>query len=317
MLPVDSGRVWLGVLAIVVGVPACKESAKERATRAVSGGNFWPEAPKPTKPEGPRAFAYKPENLTGFTLVGDGGTPAGSEANLDFKMTMNIALAPGKTPRERDASIENLDMTMNVMSQKIVMRLDRDEMFVEQNGDPVHLKRGEDGPLDVAGMTDKPFTTFRFSDANEVRLQAIEGHPLNELGGTGDMLDNALLLFPDLPQGPVSVGHKWTVKRKTPVGGTNAFVDVTYDYEYAGDSACPSGKPACSLFTFSAASSDVDVTSEGIAMRASYGFAGKVFFDHERGGVDESRVRMDLDATAKQQGVKLKIAATFVIKPKP
>lgn len=301
------------VLALVaLGSGGCKDSAKQRATEAVQAPTFWPEAPKPTKPAGTRAFAYKPENITGFSMNAEGGTPAGSEARLDFKMTLNVRLGAGKTPRERDASIENLELTADMMNQRMKMRLDKNEMFVEQNGDPVSFKRGDQGPLDVAGMTDKPLTTFVFDDKNEVHLRAIDDHPLNTLGGAGDMLDSALLLYPDLPKQPVAAGYKWTVTRRTPVGATGSHVDVTYDYEYSGDSACPSGAATCSLFTFSAASKDVAVQSEGVAMTASYGFAGKVFFDHERGTVDESRVRMNLDAKA--QGMALPIAATFIVK---
>ena len=302
------------IIVLVAGVPACKKSAKERAVKAVSADDFWPDAPKPTKPSGTRAFQYKPENITGFSLGATGGTPATATAKIDFDMTLDIKLAAGKTPRERDASIEKLDMTMNVMSQRIKMRLDRNEMFVEQNGDPVSIKRGDSGPLDIAAMTDKPFTTFRFDENNEVHLDTIEGHAFNELGGSGDMLDNALLLYPDLPKQAVGAGHKWTVKRRTRVGATSTFVDVTYDYEYLGDSACPSGAKTCSLFKLSAASENVDVKHEGVSMKAAYGFAGKVFFDYERGAVDESRVRMDLDAKADK--LELAIGATFIVKPR-
>ena len=302
----------LGLVVLASG--GCKDSAKKRATEAVQAPAFWPEAPKPTKPVGTRTFAYKPENISGFSMTATGGTPAASEAKLDFTMTLDIRLGAGKTPRERDASIEKLELTANMMSQRMTMRLDKDEMFVEQNGDPVRIKRGDDGPIDVAGMTDKPFTSFVFDEKNEVHMRAIADHPLNTLGGAGDMLDSALLLYPDLPTQPVAAGYKWTVKRRTPVGATGSHVDVTYDYEYSGDSACPSGAATCSLFTFSAASKDVAVQSEGVAMTASYGFAGKVFFDHDRGTVDESRVRMNLDAKA--QGMNLPIAATFIVKPR-
>jgi hypothetical protein len=302
------------VLALVgLAVGGCKDSAKKRATEAVQAPTFWPEAPKATKPSGTRSFRYKPENIAGFSMTAEGGTAPGSEGKLDFTMTMTVRLGAGKTPRERDASIEKLELTADVMTTRMKMRLDHDEMFVEQNGEPVSFKRGDDGPIDVAGMTDKPFTTFVFDENNEVHLRAIADHPLNTLGGAGDMLDSALLLYPDLPKQAVPAGHKWTVKRRTPVGATGTFVDVTYDYEYTGDSACPSGATTCSLFTFSAASKDVAVQSEGVAMTASYGFAGKVFFDHERGTVDESRVRMDLDAKA--EGMRLPIAATFIVKP--
>src|SRR5688500_11290159 len=118
----------VALVLAVVAVPACKKSAKERAVKAASAEDFWPEAPKATKPAGTRTFAYKPENVNGFSLVASGGTPAGATASIDFVMTMNVGLAAGKTPREREATIEKLDATINVMSQRIKMRLDRDEM---------------------------------------------------------------------------------------------------------------------------------------------------------------------------------------------
>jgi hypothetical protein len=187
-------------------------------------------------------------------------------------------------------------------------------MTIAQGSEPpVEMKRGDSGPFDVGGMTDKPFTTLVFNTKNGVEVRSIDDHPFNSLGGTGDMLDNALVLFPDLPTEAVAPGHKWSVTRNTPVGATGSRVDITYNFEYAGDGACPSGAKTCSLLAFTAASKDAEVTSEGLKMRLSYGFAGKVFFDTERGVVDESRVRMDLDASARE--VDIKIGGTFIVQP--
>jgi hypothetical protein len=127
-----------------------------------------------------------------------------------------------------------------------------------------------------------------------------------------EMLDSALVLFPDLPTQPISAGHKWSVTRNTPLGATQGRVDVTYGFEYVGDGACPSGAPSCSLFTFTAGSKDVEVTNEGVDMQVTYGFAGKVYFDNERNIVDESRSRANMDM--KVQGRNMQVEANYMIK---
>lgn len=296
-------------------VSACKDKApKERAVTAMAAKDFWPEAPAPTKGTAARTLAYKPESITGYTMVAKGGSPGDAKLRIDYDMTLALLFKDGATPRERNTYIQMLDMKMEAATERMKMRLDHDGMTVTSGTDaPVTLKRGDDGPLDVAGMVDKPFTTLVFTDANAVELRTIASHPFNELGGTGDMLDTALVLFPDLPQGPVAPGHTWTVTHDTPVGTTNTKVAVTYNFEYAGDSACPSGKPSCAQLHFTASSKNTEVQSEGNTVKLSYGFAGKVFFDTERGAVDESRVRMDMDASVK--GINMLIGGTFVIKP--
>lgn len=299
---------------LVVSSPACKDKAAERAAQTASASKFWPEAPKPTSKQGTRTFAYKPENITGYTLTATGGSLPGGKVRLDYSMMLALDFRAGKAANERDAHIAKLELAMDADGEKMKMRLDGEAMTITSGKEPpVEMKRGDSGPFDVGGMTDKPFTTLVFTAQNGVDIRSIEDHPFNTLGGTGDMLDNALVLFPDLPTQAVAPGHKWSVTRNTPVGATGSRVDITYNFEYLGDGACPSGAPACSLLAFTAASQDADVTSEGLKMRMSYGFAGKVFFDTERGIVDESRVRMDLDARA--QGVDMKIGGTFIVKP--
>jgi hypothetical protein len=128
------------------------------------------------------------------------------------------------------------------------------------------------------------------------------------------MLDDALVLLPDLPQGPVAPGHKWSVTHDTTIGASTSKTQVKYDFVYVGDGPCPSGGPACSLFTFSASSPGVDLTTDqGVKAHASYGFAGKVYFDTTKGIVDESRSRADMDITV--QGMDMEIGAIYLIKP--
>ena len=49
------------------------------------------------------------------------------------------------------------------------------------------------------------------------------------------------------------------------------------------------------------------------ALKVSYDFVGKVFFDLDRGSIDESRIRMDMTATAGTQHFAL--TGTFTVKP--
>ena len=162
-------------------------------------------------------------------------------------------------------------------------------------------------------MTDKPFTTIVFTEANRIEVQSVADHPFNSLGGTGDMLDSGLILFPDLPTEAIAPGHTWTVTRNTPVGSTGARTDVTYDFVYLGDGACPSGAASCAHLTFAASSSEMDIASEGGRVKGTYGFAGKVFFDTVLGTIDESRVHMNLDVKA--AGVALTVSGTFALRP--
>ena len=47
----------------------------------------------------------------------------------------------------------------------------------------------------------------------------------------------------------------------------------------------------------------------------SFGFAGKVFFDTERGAIDESRVHMNVDMAMQGQGMM--VDGTYILKPTP
>jgi hypothetical protein len=304
--------VVLSLPALLLALPACKDKPTERAAKATAATDFWPEAPKPAKTTGTRTFAYKAENIAGYTMTASGGTPKDSKVPLDFFMTFELAFKAASAPNERNAFIKKLSLAMNAAGQKMNMLLDGDVMKVDTDGQTTTLRRGEEGPIDVGAMTDMPFTTVVFEPAGTVKVRTITEHPFNQIGG--NMLDDALVLLPDLPQGAVAAGHTWSVVHDTSIGGTGTRTKVTYDFVYVGDGACPSGGTACSLFTFSATSPGVDTTSDqGMKVHASYGFAGKVYFDTERGIVDESRSRADMDV--KVQGMDMQIAAVYLIKP--
>ena len=304
------------VALVVLVMAGCKESPKARSERAVADSDFWPTAPTPTTKTGTRTFRYNPDNLKGYVLTATGGTPKGSKVAMEYSLTLDLSFGASATPRARDVKIKKLDMTMDAAGQAMTMRLDDQEMFIsEGTAPPVRMKRGDDGPFDIGGMTDKHFTTIVFTDSNRVEIASVADHPFNALGGSGDMLDSALILFPDLPTAAIAPGHTWSVTRNTPVGSTSARVDVTYAFSYLGDGACPSGAASCAHLAFTAASKQVDVETETGRVRGSYGFAGKVFFDTALGTIDESRVHMNIDVTA--VGIPLIVSGTFSLRPTP
>lgn len=304
-------RRWL---VVVLAVAACNKSAEKRAQEKATSSDFWPDAPKTTTTTGPaRAIKYNPDHIAGYTIAIDVGTQPGAEATVRAKMELALAFRAAAAPRARDALIKKLDLDMDAAGHSMTMHLDNDQLTINDNGAPMTLKRGEAGVLDVAAIIDKPFTTLTFSDANVVTIETNKGHPFTALGG--DLLDNAMILFPDLPAEPIAPGHAWSIKRSVPVGSNLGRVDVTYNFVYAGDGGCPSAAKACAHFTFTAASNDVSMENQGVTVKASYGFAGKVFFDTARGVIDESRVRMDMDVKA--DGHSLPMGGTFVVRPVP
>lgn len=302
-------------LWVILVIAGCKSSAVDRAEKSASAKGFWPEAPAVTSKTGTRALRYKPENIAAYTLTAQGGTAPGADVSIDFTMTLALAFAPGATPNERDARIAKLALDVNGQGQRMKMKLDHDSMMVEQGGDPpVTFKRGDgNAALDVAAMTDKPFTTLVFGEDNTVKVRSIPDHPFTSLGGSGDMLDDALVLFPDLPKDAVAPGYKWKVGRDTKIGGTGVRAHMEYEFEYLGDGACPSGAKACSQLSLTASSKDVEVSEQGITAHVTYGMAGKVFLDTDKGTLDESRVHMDIDLKA--QGQKLSLGGTYIVKP--
>jgi hypothetical protein len=190
------------------------------------------------------------------------------------------------------------------------MKLDNDQLTIVDKGEPMTLKRGDAGAFDVGAMLDKPFTTLSFAN-NHLTVTSNPDNPFTALGG--DMLDDALVLFPDLPVEAVAPGHTWTMMRTMPIGGGIGKFEVTYHFKYEGDGGCPSAAKSCAHLSFTASSKEATVQSEGVSVTASYGFAGKVFLDLERGTIDESRVHMDMDVKA--AGQSLPMGGTFMVKP--
>lgn len=319
------GLLAIAPLTALALLGACKDKPAERAVKATAAKDFWPEAPAPTKTTGTRTFAYKPENISGYRMTATGGTPKSSKVPLDFDMTLELAFKAGDAANERSAFIKKLSLDMNAAGQRMDMLLDNEVMKVNSGGEEITLKRGDAGPIDVGAMTDKAFTTLVFEPGGGVKIRTVTDHPFNQLGG--DMLDEALVLLPELPKGAVPAGHTWSVTHETTIGSTQTRTKIPYDFVYVGDGACPSAPPAgqspsgstsggasCSLFTFSATSPGVDVmTDEGVKVHAKYGFAGKVYFDNDRGIIDESRSRADMDV--KVQGMQMEIGAVYLIKP--
>jgi len=302
----------LSLPALLLGLAACKDKPTERAAKATAAKDFWPEAPKPAKTTGSRTFAYKPENIAGYTMTASGGTPKGAKVPLDFNMTLDLAFKAAEAANERNAFIKKLSLDMNAAGQKMNMLLDNDVMKVDAEGQTTTIKRGEPGPFDVGAMTDRPFTTVVFEPTGAVTVRTITDHPFNQLGG--DMLDEALVLLPDLPQGNVPAGHKWSVTHDTTIGGTGPRTKVTYDFVHVRDGPCPSGGPACPPFPLVARPPCVGASPpQGIQGHAASRVAREVRFTTRDRIVDESRSRADMDV--KVQGMDMEIGAVYLIKP--
>jgi len=291
---------------------SCKEDGKKRSKSTAKSSSFWPDAPRPAATGGPRAFKYNPDSIKGYEISVD--VEAAPDSAVSFTGTMKLALdfQAGKNPRSRDARIHKLDLEVYAPGRSLDMHLD-DQEFTLRDGvhSPITRKRGDGGPLDVAAMMDKPCTTLTFTEANKVELRSNTDHPFVALGG--DMLNTALVLFPDLPDQPVAPGYTWTLQRNVPLARGVARVDVTYDFEYVGDSACPSGTGTCAQIALTATMQDHEIEDRGVKSKLGYDFAGKVFFDLDRGRIDESRIRMDMNVQTR--GQKIAIGGVYSLRP--
>lgn len=103
------------------------------------------------------------------------------------------------------------------------------------------------------------------------------------------------------------------MKSSMMVGSESTPVEVINTYEYAGDASCPSGGASCAVLRLTAASERASVTSDGRTGELTYGFAGRLYFDTEKGVIDESRLQMETDVAF--QGTKMTISGTFSVKP--
>ncbi len=300
------------VACALLAVVACNNDKPERrAEKAVEKPDFWPEAPKPTIKEAPlKVLAYQPANIIGYTIKIDAHTAPGAAAQVSAVMSIGLAFKAATAPTARDAYIQTIDMSTDAVGQKMKMVVGDDKMVVTDQGTTTTLTRADHGAMDVGKMLDLPFTTIDFAPGH-VTNTGNQEHPFTAIGS--NFLDDALVLFPDLPAEAIEPGHTWTITRAVTVGGGLGRTDVTYHFVYDGDGACPSGKPACADLSFSASSPGIDVNKDGAHFKATYGFAGKVYFDSQRGTIDESRVHMDMDI--KGEGVSLPMVGTFVIAP--
>ncbi|HEY5922530.1 MAG TPA: hypothetical protein VIV11_12700 [Kofleriaceae bacterium] len=309
-------RLTITCVALVCAISCKSEPAKTRAKKAADAKEFWPDAPKPTIKTGTRTFRYNPANLGPYHMFADGGS-TDSPIAITFKMILDLDFRAADAPTERNVHMTMLDMWMKAGPAKMVMRVNSNEFYFEQGEEKTSIKLGDkDSPFDVAELTTRPLSIFTFDADGTVRVRANPDHPFETVGGGGaeDMLESALVLFPNLPPAPIAPGHRWTVMHNTQLGTSQTRVDVEYAYEYVGDGACPSGTGTCSLLSFTASSPGVDATTEtGIKVNAAYGFAGKVFFSHDRGIIDESRVRADIDIKSDQ--LSMQLGVTYSVKP--
>ncbi|MEO8553302.1 MAG: hypothetical protein ABI678_25190, partial [Kofleriaceae bacterium] len=250
------------------------------------------------------------KNITGYTMTIDVASQPGAAAKITAKMLLALAFKDSASPTTRDAYMKKIDLDLDAAGQRMVMKLDNDEMSVTQGAEAMTFKRGDHGAIDVAAMVDLPFTSVDFAH-DKITIKSNNAHPFTSMGG--DMLDDAMVLFPDLPEGAVQPGHTWKVVRTVSIGSNLGKTTVNYDFKYEGDGTCPSGAAACALLSFTASSKDVTVDHEGTKIKVGYGFAGKVYLDTAKGIIDESRVHMEMDVDA--QGQKLPMAGTFVIVP--
>lgn len=307
-------RSWVIAVAIVPAIASvgCKDDTKKRSEAIANAADFWPEAPTPSTSAGARALTYNPDSVHGYQISAEIGTAPGATPSIAATMMLVLGFQAGKTLRSRDALIRNIDLDIKAPGQTMAMHLDDQGLTVQKGSEsPTTFKRGDRAPLDVAALTDKPFTTLTFTEANQVEHQANTGHPFIKFGG--DMLDTALVLFPDLPAQPVTPGYQWTTRRNVSLSQGAGRVDVTYHFEYIGDSRCPSGATSCAQITLTAASKDGETRSKGRSFKVRYGFAGKVFFDLDKGSIDESRFRMDMDVESGSQSMAA--AGVFTVKP--
>jgi hypothetical protein len=299
------------VLVPLATIAGCrKEDPVARAEREAMAEDFWPEAPS-VVPAGKRMFVYQPQSFAGYKLDVDLATDPSSDVAMRGNMDVRFVFGPGSSPSERDARLTGLTLDIDAAGQRIAMKLDGQELVLTSAGETTRMKRGESGPFDVATLVDEPFTTLVVGAGNRVSFRSNPSHPFTMLGG--DMLDTALVLFPDLPTTEIAAGHKWVVERDVSLGAGLGRADVTYRFTYAGDGTCPSGVATCARLDFDASSNEATVRSQGQEAKVRFAFAGKVYFDVTKGRVDESRVRMRM--SAKVMSMTLTVGATYKLKP--
>jgi hypothetical protein len=295
------------VACVAVG---CDKDAKTRAKKEASAADFWPEAPKPSVGTAQRTFKYNPDNVNGYMMDANLATPAGAKISMSAKVNMQLGFAASKKPRGRDTFIRSATMDVHGSGQKMMVHIDHDTMSVDDGTGEKSFKRG-DPRIDVGKIVDVPFGTITFTEQNKVEVTDNPDHMFS--AQSGDSLGNTTVLFPDLPTQAVAPGYKWTLTRDWVLTNNMGKLHVTYNLEYVGDSACPSGAKSCAQLALGASSDDTSLVSNGITFKVSTAFAGKIFFDVEKNAIDESRLRFDLDLKAEGESVTL--GGTLAIKP--
>lgn len=303
-------RLALAAAVLLVAVGCKKDDAATRAARRAE--DIWPDAPPTTRRDLRHRLAYRPDAATGYQLRADVESEAGAAAALDVGMRMDVALRPAAAPRDREIYLRRLELDMNSGGTSMMkMRVDRDSLEIRQDGDTVRVRRGEPNErVTVEALIDRPVGTVTFGEDGTVATRPNPDHLLQEVGA-GDVFDASLVLLPDLPAAEIAAGHRWQVKRSIPIGGGS--VPVTFDFEYAGDGGCPSGAASCAHLRFTAASAQTEVQAEGHQATVTYGFAGKLYLDLERGDVDEGRFQMNLDA--KVAGRSMPMGGVYTLRP--
>ncbi len=305
-------RSAFALLAAVGCNSAKPEQRAATAATAVEQADFWPEAPKPTTTRAPaKVLSYQPANITGYMIKIDAHTTPHAAISVSAVMSLSLSFRPATSAMARDAYIKTIDMVTQAPGQSMKMTLGKEQLVVTTQGETMTLARGDGGVMDVGKMLDLPFATIDFTRGH-VSNVANQVHPFTAMGT--NFLDDAMVLFPDLPAEPIEPGHTWTVVRTVSVGGNLGRTEITYNFTYDGDGACPTSVAAsCADLSFSASSPGIAIDKDGATFTAKYGFAGKVFLDSARGTVDESRVHMDMDVQG--SGFSLPMVGTFVIVP--
>lgn len=312
----------LGLSFALAMSAACKSENKalQRVIRSVESREFWPSAPKIKAATGKRALKYATENMQGYHFRCDTAT-TGTEL-VSTKVLVGVMFQSGEAPGERKAMLRLLDQDVRASSAiRIRISLEDEVLSMNLGGGDLELKRGDDsalslgelGTFDIEAVLDQPLLIFSpvLGAGESSLLKSHPKHPLKDL--VTSFLLNAFVLFPSLPAEPIAVGHKWSTKSSMAVGASQTPIEVVHTFEYAGDAECPSGGSSCAVLKLTASSDRVAVDSVGLSGHVTYGFAGRLYFDAEKGVVDESRLRMEADIEYKSTTMSMR--GTFTVRP--
>jgi hypothetical protein len=286
----------LRLLVVLVGMvdAGCQTHSTAGVAVTSDADDVWPDAPRPTATNETRRFRYQPANIGRCRMVGD--SASSDPRNRTFKMSADLDFRAGTTSAERNIHIETFDWTSKALTDISAMRISADELYLNTHGQESDVQWFQRSGIDVAALTESPIAIATFDDsASAFRVRPNPEYPLEKLGGMGNMLDDGLSLLPDLPREPISPGHHWSIARNGLIDTTSP-ARVTIDFEYLGDSRCPSGVGACAVISFKASTPSFEMLlSNGDKMRAAHRLAGKAFFNYERGAIDESRERVMIE----------------------